>query len=103
MVKGGWENHLKYSSLPIRLSSRWIGEGRPHSEHCLNEMRNISERSDTSGYGIEAKCFIVIDMDNQNLESTTYVERPPAPGMGDPLNYDSFLQRACCSRIRSGE
>ena len=64
-------------------------------EHCLSEMRNVAERSDTSGYGLEAKCFIVVDMDNEDLASTNYVERPPAPLTGDPLNYDSFLQRIC--------
>lgn len=64
-------------------------------EHCLNELRNAAERSDTNGYGLEAKCCIVVDMDNENLESTRYVEAPPAPLRGDPLNYDSFLQRIC--------
>jgi hypothetical protein len=64
-------------------------------EHCLSEMRNVSERTDTSGYGLEAKCFIVLDMDNEHLGSTAYVERTPAPLTGDPLNYDSFLQRIC--------
>jgi hypothetical protein len=64
-------------------------------EHCLSEMRNVSERSDTAGYGLEAKCFLVVDMDNVNLASTSYIERSPAPLTGDPLNYDSFLQRIC--------
>jgi len=63
--------------------------------HCLSEMRNISERADVSGYGLEAKCFIVVEMDNENLAQTTFVERPPAPLRGDPLNYDSFIQRLC--------
>jgi hypothetical protein len=64
-------------------------------DHCMNEMRNVSERADTSGYGLEAKCLIVVDMDNAVLASTAFVERPPAPLVGDPLNYDSFLQRIC--------
>src|SRR3990172_2164394 len=64
-------------------------------EHCLNEMRNISERTGSSSSGMEAKCFIVVEMDNENLESTAYIERAPAPLVGDPLNYDSFLQRIC--------
>jgi hypothetical protein len=64
-------------------------------EHCLSEMRNISERTDTSGYGLEAKCFIVVDMDNEHLDGTSFVERPPAPLRGDPLNYESFLERLC--------
>src|SRR3972149_7060493 len=40
-------------------------------------------------------CFIVVEMDNENLESTAYIERAPAPLVGVPLNYDSFLQRIC--------
>lgn len=64
-------------------------------EHCINEMRNISERSEGTGYGLEAKGLLVVEMDNVNLESTRYVERAPAPQRGDPLNYDSFLQRVC--------
>jgi hypothetical protein len=64
-------------------------------EHCLSEMRNVSERGDPTGYGLEAKCFLVVEMDNVNLDTTTFVERPPAPLQGDPLNYDSFIQRIC--------
>ncbi len=64
-------------------------------EHCLSEMRNVSERADPSGYGLEAKCFTVVDMDNEHFASTSYVDRPPAPLTGDPLSYDSFLQRIC--------
>jgi hypothetical protein len=64
-------------------------------EHCLTEMRNISERSDESGYGLEAKCLIVVEMDNENLQTTRFIESPPAPLQGDPLNYDSFIDRLC--------
>ena len=63
--------------------------------HCLLEMRNISERRAVGDYGLDAKCFIVVEMDNINLSETRYVERPPAPQPGDPLNYDSFLRRIC--------
>jgi hypothetical protein len=69
-------------------------------EHCLNEMRNVSERSEIQGYGLEGKCCIVVDMDNQNLASTAYVEKSPAPQTGDPLNYDSFLRRICTTYER---
>ncbi len=64
-------------------------------EHCVNELRNVAERSDASGEGLEAKCAIVVDMDNISLGGTRFLERPPAPQPGDPLNYDSFLQRLC--------
>ncbi len=64
-------------------------------EHCINEMRNVGERRDITEDGMDAKCVIVLDMDNVDASSTAYVERPPAPLTGDPLNYDSFLQRIC--------
>jgi hypothetical protein len=63
--------------------------------HCINELRNVAERNDPSGYGLDAKLAIVVSMDNVNLSSTTYWDRPPAPQVGDPLHYDSFLQRVC--------
>lgn len=63
--------------------------------HCVNELRNVSERSDASGYGLDAKLAMVVSMDNVHLPSTAYVDRQPAPEVGDPLNYDSFLQRVC--------
>ena len=63
--------------------------------HCLSEMRNIAERSDAQGQGLDAKCAIVVEMDNVNLATTRYIERAPAPQTGDPLSYDSFIQRIC--------
>ena len=63
--------------------------------HCINELRNVAERNDPSGYGLDAKLAIVASMDNVALPSTSYWERPPAPQVGDPLHYDSFLQRLC--------
>ena len=54
--------------------------------HCLNEMRNIAERSDVAGQGLDAKCAIVLEMDNVNLPTTRYIQRAPAPQTGDPLS-----------------
>jgi len=39
-------------------------------------------------------------MDNNDLQSTSYVIGPPAPAVGDPLHYDSFIQRLC--RVYAG-
>jgi len=33
-------------------------------EHCLTEMRNVTESGGGSAYGIDAKCALVIDFDN---------------------------------------
>jgi hypothetical protein len=64
-------------------------------EHCLNEMRNVAESSGRSPYGMDAKAALVIDFDNINPSAGRYVTRPPAPQAGDPLHYDSFMQKVC--------
>jgi hypothetical protein len=64
-------------------------------EHCLNEMRNVAESSGRSPYGMDAKGTLVIDFDNINPSAGRYVTRPPAPQAGDPLHYDSFIQKVC--------
>ena len=63
--------------------------------HCVSEMRNVAERVDVAEEGMDAKCIIVLDMDNIELGNTRYQTRPPAPQVGDPLHYDAFLQRIC--------
>lgn len=63
--------------------------------HCISEMRNVEERADVSRTGLDAKCVIVVDMDNINLPAAAYQTRPPAPQVGDPLHYDAFLQKIC--------
>jgi hypothetical protein len=64
-------------------------------EHCINELRNVSERGSSTGYGLDAKAALVVLMDNVDLPATAYGDRKPAPSIGDPLHYDSFLQRMC--------
>ena len=63
--------------------------------HCINEMRSVMERQHPGEVGIDAKCVIVVGMDNINIASTAFVQRAPAPQIGDPLNYDSFIQKMC--------
>lgn len=64
-------------------------------QHCMNEVRAVSVRGGPTGYGMDAKCAIILSMDNINLPSTAYVTKAPAPQIGDPLHYDSFIQRLC--------
>ena len=64
-------------------------------EHCIRELRAVSHRVDLSGTGLEAKGVLVVDFDNQDLASASYVTRGSAPAVGDPLHYDAFLQRIC--------
>jgi hypothetical protein len=64
-------------------------------QHCVAEMRGVTERQRPREVGMDAKCVIVVDMDNINRAATSFMDKPPAPLTGDPLNYDSFIQRIC--------
>jgi hypothetical protein len=61
-------------------------------EHCLSEMRNVTERGGGRP-GMDAKAALVVAIDDIDLWRTRYVTAPPAPQPGDPLHYDSFIQR----------
>lgn len=69
-------------------------------EHCMHHARSISVRSGLQGQGLDAKCVLVVDMDNQDLDAARYLTRPPAPTVGDPLHYDAFLQALCALRTQ---
>lgn len=64
-------------------------------EHCISELRSVATRGGPTGYGLEARCAVVVDMDNINLATTCYLDRPPAPQVGHPLHYDAFVQALC--------
>lgn len=64
-------------------------------QHCVTEMRNVTEAGGGSPYGMDAKCALVVDFDNVHFASARYLTSPPAPQPGDPLHYESFLQRIC--------
>lgn len=61
-------------------------------QHCLAELRSVSSRGGPTGYGLEAKCAIVVDLDNIDCTTTKYVQSLP---VGDPLHYDSFVRMIC--------
>jgi hypothetical protein len=64
-------------------------------EHCINEMRNVTESGGGADYGIDAKCVLVVELDNMSLGAAKYLSVAPAPRAGDSLHYDSFIQRLC--------
>ena len=63
--------------------------------HCVNEMRNVTIRGGPTGRGLDANTALVVSMNNLDLESTVFLDNDPAPTVGDPLHYDSFIQRLC--------
>jgi hypothetical protein len=64
-------------------------------EHCVSELRSVSTRGGTKGYGLEAKCAIIVNMDNVNHGAAKYVSTLPAPPIGDQLHYDAFIRAIC--------
>jgi hypothetical protein len=63
--------------------------------HCINELRSVAVRGGSTGYGLEAKCAIVVEADNQNLANACYVTTAPAIPIGDPMHYDAFIRTIC--------
>ncbi len=61
--------------------------------HCLSELSNVTMASGAHAAGLDAKCALVVDMDNIHLDSTTYSAL--GPDVGSPLHWDAFIQRIC--------
>jgi hypothetical protein len=61
--------------------------------HCMIEAQAITVRSGADGPGLDAKAVIMVNNDNQNLASVDYYTKKPAPQVGNPMHYDSFIQR----------
>jgi hypothetical protein len=64
--------------------------------HCINEIRSITSSGGIIGSpGLDAKAVIVVDLNNITILETSYVISKPAPSVGDPVHYDSFIQTVC--------
>lgn len=64
--------------------------------HCINEIRSIAFSGGIVGTpGLDAKAVIVVDLNNITIPETSYVTTRPAPSVGDPVHYDSFIQTVC--------
>jgi hypothetical protein len=68
--------------------------------------RNLPIRSDQASAGLDAAAVVVVDHDNMassaglpddapRSQTTRLIERPPAPPVGDPLNYSAMVRRIC--------
>jgi hypothetical protein len=80
---------------PLRPAVTHHREPQKLVRHCIDEMRAVATRGGSTGYGLEARCAIVVDMNNSDLASTRYVTTLPAPQVGDPLHYDAFIHGIC--------
>lgn len=65
-------------------------------ETAIGLLRTLPQRAGVEeGAGLEANCVIVVSHDNVSPSGSRLVTEPPAPQVGDPLHYDSFLHRIC--------
>ena len=64
-------------------------------DHCVAELRSVAARGGPTGYGLEARCAIVVEMDNLKNDKVNYLTSAPAPAVGDPLHYDAFIRTIC--------
>ena len=86
------------STFQIPLRPTLTTHTKPPAElirMVADELNSVTLSSGRSPDGLDAKCLIAIDMDNVNLSTTRYFQRPPAPMVGNPLHWDSFIQRIC--------
>lgn len=88
-VSGVFRSPLRAEPSRHKSPARLVGD-------AISLFRQIPLRGDAPGsQGLEASAVIVVNHDNIDLGSSTLVEGPPAPERGDPLHYDSFIQRIC--------
>jgi hypothetical protein len=90
-------------AAPTRHTTR-VSTGAEKAAGVVDQIRLVGFSPGVGRPGIDAKCALVVDMDNIDLPSTAYVvASPPAPAVGDPLHWDSFIQRICdCYSARFG-
>lgn len=63
-------------------------------EQTMGLLRALPTRSAMNqAMGLEANGAILVDHDNVTLKKTRLVTAQPAPQVGDPLDYDTFLRR----------
>lgn len=66
----------------------------------VDEVENVTMSTASNLVGLDAKCALVVEMDNVEHRSGEYrveyvTKSPPAPKPGSPLHWDSFIQRIC--------
>ncbi len=80
---------------PLRAEPTTHRNPRQLVEHCVSELRSVAARGGSRGYGLDARCAIVVELDNIQSDQATYIADLPAPAVGDPLNYDAFIRTIC--------
>ncbi len=66
------------------------------AQETLALLRALPSRSAvTDTTGLEANGAFVVEHDNIELKKTRLVTAAPAPQIGDPIHYETFLRRIC--------
>ncbi len=80
---------------PLRAEATQHRDPKALLGHCIDQMRAVSQRADSTQSGLEAKAVVAVDLDNMTLDQAGLYTSPPAPQVGDPLHYDAFIERLC--------
>jgi hypothetical protein len=64
-------------------------------EGTLSLLRQLPSRSSAVEAGLEANGAVMVEHDNIDPRGTQLITASPAPGIGDPLHYETFIQRIC--------
>lgn len=89
------------SSPTFRSPLRGVGVMTEHADPvslvtmCINALQDVTLSRRVGEAGLDAKCALVVNLDNIHLDAAVYMEKPPAPLPGEPLHWDSFIARLC--------
>lgn len=78
---------------PVRLARPGVFDAT--LRFCVEQMRAVKSSGGSSPTGMDAKGLIVLNLADPTGTKASYVDRPPAPQLGDPLHYDSFIRKLC--------
>lgn len=76
---------------PLRTEITEHHEPRALVDHCMTQMRAVSRRTGAGTSGLDASCLIAVDYENTPGSTAAYLTKLPAPQVGDPLHFDSFI------------
>ena len=80
-------------TTPVRLARP--GVFARTLEFCVQQMRSVTSSGGPTAYGMDAKGLLVLDLPRPDGTTARFVEAPPAPRVGDPLHFDSFIRKLC--------
>ena len=80
---------------PLRSVTTVHGNVHDLVDGTLQLFRSIQQRTSADQRGLEANTVIVVDHENVPGRPPRLVSGAPAPQVGQPLHYNSFVRRIC--------